>query len=220
MKNAAKIEQIFDSTLVHNKPKKNKRIRRLHTLKIVLPSFAAVLIGLLIILPLLNEQSKDFSLDITLPKKGELEKLHVENTTFHITDKNNRVNNFTAESIDETSPGSKEIKFVKPYGMIPVNDNWVSIQAPYGFFNQSTNILRLDEDVNLFYNQGMELQTQQLHYSFNTNTGYGNSPINGNGIFGVIHAEQYEFNTKENVFVFKGKTQIKLHAESFSKEQK
>ena len=220
MKNAVKIEQIFASTLVQNKPRKSKRTKRLHTLKIVLPSFAAVLIGLLVILPLINEQSKDFSLDITLPKKGELEKLHVENTTFHITDKNNRVNSFTAQSIDETFPGSKEIKFINPSGMLPINENWISIQSPYGFFNQNNNSLQLHENVNLFYNQGMDLKTAYLHYDFNTNLGYGDQPINGNGVFGTIHAEQYEFNTKDNIFTFKGKTQITLHAESFSKEKK
>ncbi|MFR8206612.1 MAG: hypothetical protein ACLU99_09995 [Alphaproteobacteria bacterium] len=75
-----------------------------------MPSIAAVLIGLLLVFPSLKKDTRDFKLDITRPKQGELEKLHVENTVFYITDKDNKVNNFLAQNIDETAPGSKIIK--------------------------------------------------------------------------------------------------------------
>ena len=80
----------------------SKHTRRVQLAKLILPSFAAVLIALLLILPSLQNSGKEFLLDVTLPKKGELEKLHVEKTVLNITDKKNRVNNFTADNIDET----------------------------------------------------------------------------------------------------------------------
>ena len=92
----------------------NRHTRFVRIAKLLLPSAAAVLIGLLLVFPSLKKDIRDFKLDITRPKQGELEKLHVENTVFYITDKNNRVNNFIAERIDETEPGSKLIKLIKP----------------------------------------------------------------------------------------------------------
>ena len=43
---------------------------------------------------------------------------NVENTVFYITDKDNKVNNFLAQNIDETAPGSKIIKLTAPEGLI------------------------------------------------------------------------------------------------------
>ncbi len=58
-------------------------------------------------------------MDVTLPKKGELEKLHMEETVFYITDADNKVNNFNADKIDETEPGSKLLKLTNPQGIVP-----------------------------------------------------------------------------------------------------
>lgn len=85
-------------------------------IKLALPSLAALLIGLLIVLPGLQTDDDRFELDVTRPKKGELEKLHMENTVFYITDADNQVNNFNADKIDETEPGSKLIKLINPAG--------------------------------------------------------------------------------------------------------
>ncbi|MFR1031913.1 MAG: hypothetical protein ACLSE6_05130 [Alphaproteobacteria bacterium] len=56
---------------------------------LALPSLAALLIGLLIVLPGLQTDDDRFELDVHAP--GELEKLHMENTVFYITDADNQV---------------------------------------------------------------------------------------------------------------------------------
>lgn len=75
----------------------SRHTRIIRLTKLLLPAIAALLIGLLILFPSLKKTNDEFSIDITFPKKGELEKLHMENTVFYITDKNNKVNNFTAK---------------------------------------------------------------------------------------------------------------------------
>ena len=107
-----------------------RRAKIMRWIKLALPSLAALLIGLLIVLPGLQTDDDRFELDVTRPKKGELEKLHMENTVFYITDADNQVNNFNADKIDETEPGSKLIKLINPQGIIPGDgQDWVNIEA-------------------------------------------------------------------------------------------
>ena len=79
-----------------------RRAKIMRWVKLLLPSLAALLTGLLIVIPSLQNNIDDLAQDITRPRKGELEKLHMENTVFYITDADNKVNNFTADNIDET----------------------------------------------------------------------------------------------------------------------
>ena len=195
-----------------------KHSRFVKMAKLALPSIAAGLIGLLLLFPSLRQDARDFKLDITRPKQGELEKLHVENTVFYVTDKDNKVNNFVASNIDETAPGSKLIKLTKPEGILPLDqDRWLSIKAPAGFFNQTTNLLELEEHVEMFYSEGMNVITSSAFFDFNNSKGYGNKPIKGQGFLGDLEAEGFEFSTKEDILIFKGHNDITIKEESFSK---
>lgn len=195
-----------------------KHSRFVKLAKLALPSIAAVLIVLLLLFPSLRQDARDFKLDITRPKQGELEKLHVENTVFYITDKDNKVNNFIASNIDETSPGSKLIKLSKPEGILPLDkERWINIKAPIGFFNQTNNLLELKEQVEMFYSEGMNVITSSAFFDFNNSKGYGNKPIKGQGFLGDLEAEGFEFSTKDDILIFKGHNDITIKEESFSK---
>lgn len=184
--------------------------------KIAFPAIAALLIGMLVIYPSLQKDTKDFKLDITLPKKGELEKLHITNTTFYITDKNNKVSNFTASNIDETTPGSKIIKLTLPEGIIPQdNERWFTVKAPLGFFDQNNNLLELQQNVELFYNEGMNISTSSAFFDFNTRKGYGNDLVSGQGFLGDFKSQGFEINNKENILILNGRTEITIKEESF-----
>lgn len=197
----------------------NRHTRFVRIAKLLLPSAAAVLIGLLLVFPSLKKDIRDFKLDITRPKQGELEKLHVENTVFYITDKNNRVNNFIAERIDETEPGSKLIKLIKPEGITPLSDsNWANIKAPVGYFNQNTNLLRLIEDVELFYSEGMTANTTEAFYDFNNARGYGTVKVTAGGYFGDLVAEGFEFDSKNDILIFTGHNDITIKEESLKRK--
>lgn len=216
------LDTYFNENSKHNIARKAQKLtsysRFVRLAKLALPSLAAVLIAFLLIFPSLKQDSRDFSLDITRPKKGELEKLHVENTVFYITDKNNKVNNFVASNIDETKPGSKLIKLTKPEGIMPLDNNrWVNIKAPQGFFNQNTNLLELQQNVEMFYSEGMNIATEQAFFDFNSSRGYGNKPISGDGFIGKIESEGFEFTAKNDILIFKGRSDITIKEESLKK---
>lgn len=215
-----KIDSFFNEDSVKQLPAQplsaeSRHSRLVRRAKLLLPSVAAVLIGLLLIFPTLKQDALDFKLDITRPRQGELEKLHVEKTVFYITDKDNKVNNFTASHIDETEPGSKLIKLTDPDGLMPLSEtNWANVKAPLGYFNQNTNLLQLIENVELFYSEGMTAQTTEAYFDFKSGRGYGQQPVAAEGYFGNLKSEGFEFNNKDNVLIFTGHNDIVVKQES------
>ena len=200
------------------RPALSRYSRFVRLAKLALPSIAAVLIALLLLFPSLKKDTRDFKLDITRPKKGEMEKLHVENTVFYITDKNNKVNNFIASNIDETAPGSKLIRLTKPEGILPLEqDRWVNIKAPVGYFNQNNNLLELQEHVEMFYSEGMNVVTSSAFFDFNASRGYGSKPVTGQGFMGDLQAEGFEYSARNDILTFTGHNDITIKEESFSK---
>lgn len=198
----------------HSETALTRRAKIMRWVKLALPSLAALLIGLLIIMPNLQNDEDRFEIDITRPKKGELEKLHMEQTVFYITDADNKVNNFNADNIDETEPGSKLYKLTKPHGIIPGTDkSWTNIQAPIGYFNQNTNILQLLEDVQLFHSDGMTASSTEMFFDVKQSKAYGVKPVTVDGETGHIEAEGFEYYNNQNLLIFTGKTHITIPEE-------
>lgn len=212
-----------DSEQPQNKSEnlRNRHSRFVRIAKLLLPSIAAVLIGILLVFPSIQSDIRDFRLDITRPKQGELEKLHVENTVFYITDKNNRVNNFLAEKIDETEPGSKLIKLEEPEGIIPSGPaTWINLKAPVGYYDQNTNILELQEDVEMFYSEGMTVKTTEAFYDFGQSRGYGNQPVAGQGFMGDLSSQGFEMLNSDSILAFTGHTEMTIKEESLQRKNR
>ncbi len=211
-----------DSEQPRTKPDElhSRHSRFVRAAKLLLPSIAAVLIGLLLIFPSLRKDARDIRLDITRPKKSELEKLHVEDTVFYITDKKNRVNNFLADKIDETAPGSKLIKLVNPEGIVPSDDDtWLSLKAPVGYYNQNENLLELRDDVELFHSEGTSIKTPQAFYHFGQERGYGDKQVRAQGFWGNLTSEGFEFLNSESILSFTGHTDMTIKEESLQRKE-
>ena len=186
--------------------------------KLILPCIAAALLSLLFIIPTLKKDLSKFAIDITRPKAGELEKLHVENTIFFITDKDNKVHNFTADNIDETEPQSKLVKIANPKGMLPINEKaWFDVKSPTGYYNQEENTLTLADNVKIVYSEGMNIDASDITYNFKDFKGYSEKPVKADGFLGKLNAQGLEFNSKTEILIFKGKTNIKIKEESLKR---
>ena len=191
-----------------------RRAKIMRWIKLALPCFAALLIGLLIIIPHLQNDGSRMDMDVTLPKKGELEKLHMEETVFYITDADNKVNNFNADKIDETEPGSKLLKLTNPQGIVPgSNQTWDNIQAPTGYFNQLNSVLQLIDNVEMFYSDGMTAHSTEMFFDFKHSKAYGVKPVTVDGETSHIEAEGFEYDNKKNLLTFTGKTYITIPEE-------
>lgn len=189
-----------------------KHARAVKRTKLLLPCIAAAILGLLIVYPKIKQDLKSVGIDITKPKIGELEKLHIENTVFNITDDKNQVHNFTAKNVDETEAGSKLIKLIQPRGNLPLDaKTWVDAESPTGFYNQNTKVLKLTDNAEMFYSEGMNMEMFEVDYDFGKAYGYSESKVKGDGVFGKVSADGMEFFYDTSVLIFKGKTDITIY---------
>lgn len=218
-----KLDTFFEnSTSLSNKERSEVEIRarKIRIYKLTLPVIAASIAGLLLIIPSVKEMGNELKLDITRPKVGELEKLHVEEANLYITDKNNKVSNFHSPNIDETNPGSKLVMLTTPIGTIVTkDDNTIDIDSPIGFYDQNNNTIELEQNVTAILSQGMTFNTEKFTYDFNSSYGWGESPITGRGDLGDVDAESFEFYSDNNLLILKGKSLIKINEANFKRKE-
>lgn len=192
------------------------RERVVKFIKLALPSLAALLIGFLIFYPQFKKDIHDIAADAIIPRKGELEKFHMEKGVFHITDYKNIVNNFHADTLDETEAGSKIIKMVNPVGTLPTSQNdEVIIQSPIGFYNQNNKILTLSNGVNIKYSAGITTDTEEMFVDFNTGKAYGVKPVNTKSETAEVNAQGFEYYKDKDILIYTGKSHITINAENF-----
>ena len=190
------------------------RERIIKFFKLALPCFAAALIGFLIIYPQLKKDINDITISSIVPKKGELEKFHMEKGIFHITDSQNMVNNFHADSLDETEAGSKIIKMVNPVGTIPTSQSDdVKIQSPVGYYNQNNKLLTLSDGVNIVYSSGITTETEEMFVDFNLGKAYGIKPITSKSQTAEVTAQGFEYYKDQNLLIYTGKSHVTIRAE-------
>ena len=193
-----------------NSIKLNARSKFLRMAKLAMPSLAAVIIGCIMVFPSLKKETILTNTDITMPKKGELEKLHVEKTVFSITNKENKVSNFTADSLDETEEGSKLIKIVNPKGKLPTqkNNEVVNLESKTGYYNQTDKIIEVKDDVKAVYTDGTVILTQSAFYEFDNSFGYGKEDIHAYGTWGKLWSQGFEFYQQNELLVLLGDSKV------------
>lgn len=210
MFDSRKIDVYFEETNSIKTPKvfHEKGVSWRRVFKLMLPCVAAALLGVMVVMPNVRK-SVDLQDDITIPHKNEMEKLHIEETVFSSTDNKNRVNKVTADSVDETSPGSKIMKIINPQGSIPTDSGVVDIVSDEGFFDQNTNIINLYGDVHAVVDNNTVITSSEVSYDFNTGKGEGNKPVSATGDWGTLDAEAFAYDKNEEILTLKGNNTIK-----------
>lgn len=194
-----------------NASKITRHTQKVMMAKLTLPIIAGLLALTLILFPTLKENIKNFGLEFNIDK-GDLEHLNVKNTTIYITDEKNRVNNFISQQIQETQTGSKIYNLITPEGIMPLDEKeWINIKSPNGIFDQNTSLLTLLNTVEIFYSKGMNISTYEASFDFNNSYGYSKHPVTGNGFIGKINSQGFEYDGKNNILSFIGKTHILIN---------
>lgn len=186
-------------------PKRKVEWRRLF--KITLPCLAAALLGVMVVMPNIKK-SVEITSDVTVPRKGEMEKLHIEQTEFNTIDSKNRVNKIVADHVDELKAGSQTYKIHNPKGKIPTDNGHVDITSDVGYFNQNTNLLRLTKNVKAVIENDTVVTTEKANYDFNKEKGWGNAAVRAEGEWGTMDAEAFTYDKIAEVLVLKGKNKI------------
>ena len=175
--------------------------------KLGFPCFAALLLGVMVVMPNIKK-SVDLQNNVTMPRKNEMEQLHMESTVFSATDSKNRVNRITSDSVDETEAGSQKYKMVNPHGIIPTDDGEIVITAPEGLFDQNANTLDLMQKVHALVNEKTTVDTKSASYDFNAEYGYGHDKITAAGDWGNLEGEAWTYSKPSNELTLLGRSKV------------
>lgn len=213
MVDLGKIDTYFNQTDAFSKEKRRpgkKRSRMLLVLKLLMPSIAAALLALIMVLPHWHKNTIINEYDLTVPKKGEIEKMHAEKAVFTTTDKNGKISTFTAESMDETAPNSKIIKIILPKGQIPVNEDgaFIDVASEIGYFDQAENNVRMENNVRAVYDGKTTVETDEASYDFKTAYARGDKNVFAFGDWGKLWAEGFAFDKNKNILYLQKKSKL------------
>ena len=206
MFDSKKIDSYFDNKQnfeLSNADLQRKSVSWRRMFKLTLPCVAAALLGIMVVIPNIRK-SVDLQDNITVPRKGEMEKLHIEQTVFNSTDNKNRVNKIVADSVDETSPGSKIVRIANPRGSIPTDSGVAEITASEGFFNQNNNVLSLSADVRAVVDNDTVITSTEANYDFDKEYGWGDKAIKAKGEWGNLTAEAFSYDKSKEILTLKG----------------
>lgn len=213
MVDVQKIDSVFNDKESFVYPKRTRlsfRLRVVRILKLFLPSVAAVLIALMLIFPSMKKEIEVASNDLTNLKKGEIEKLHVEKTTFSMTDSDGKISSFTADLMDETEPGSQIVKIINPKGAIPLDldGKKVDVSSEIGFYNQADNVVLLQQNVVAIYDQTTTIKTQEAEYDFKKAFGYGTQKVYAFGDWGNLVSDSFSYDKNKDLLTLIGNSKI------------
>ncbi len=221
MSDLRKIDAYFDDKAPIEKYSGDKKAAEsgwLKFAKLGFPCLAAALLGVMIVLPSIRK-SVDLRDNVTVPRKNEMEKLHVEETVFSATDSKNRINRLQAVSIDEVEVGSQKVKMIRPSGTIPTDSGMVDISSDEGFFTQEINLLDLVKNVKAVVDNNTVITTEAASYDFNTDMGYGNVQINAEGDWGTLTADAFNYDKKSEILSLYGHSHLVGHKGELTAEK-
>lgn len=212
MFDSRKIDAYFEGTkpLVLTKhDRQHHKLEWTRVVKLGFPCLAAAIFGVMVVLPNIKKNT-DIQNEITLPRKSELEKLHVEQTVLNATDRKNRVSTVWADSMDEIEAGSEEIKIINPRAEIPSDNGLIKIFADFGYTNQKSKVLRLEQNIKITDENQNVLETEEAIYEFESEFGHGDKVLSAKGNWGTLEAlNGFTYDKNSAVLTLLGQTVIK-----------
>ena len=192
----------------------NRHSRLVVLLKVVLPSFAAVLVGLVILWPQLDAQKEGFSLAAgDADQIGIPEEQSMINPRFFTVDETGQPFNLTARTAHEIPGDVRRVQLdeVKADVLLK-NDQWFALDADTAVYSQMDDMLELSGNVHLYSDQGYELETPQAFVNVRTRDIISQRETHSRSSAGHAVSEGFSVSDQGKVIRFLGKTKVTLYS--------
>ena len=132
------------------------------------------------------------------------------NVRYHGLDARNRPFTVTADGASQQGP--ERIDLTNPKGdVVSESGAWTYVQSRAGTYRQQKGLLDLSGDVQLFRDNGVQLQTESLAMDLKAGAAAGNEHTHTEGPFGTIDSEGFALVDKGAVIQFDGKSRMVLN---------
>ncbi len=184
-------------------------------MKVLLPSLAAILLGLVVVWPKLVLDDKSFQIGFAKLPSKEVETLAMQNARYFGVDESNRPFAVTSE-LAVQEPGNPDLirlKAPKADFTSPSGANIV-VDGESGLYHQAAKTLDLSGGVNLFHDAGYEIHTPTAMVDLGHNAASGVDPVQGHGPQGRIESVGFELTGTGHSITFSGRAHLTLRAAS------
>jgi lipopolysaccharide export system protein LptC len=180
-------------------------------MKIVLPSVAALVLGLVLVWPQIVGRDERFRVSFSNISTKDVDTLSMVNARYYGTDKDNQPFSVTADTANEASKGAKAVELDAPKADLTTKDGqWLVLSADNGLYSQPSSTLDLLGNVNLFHDKGYEIHTPSASADLKMGSASGDDVVHGQGPFGVLTSEGFRLYDKGARIVFTGKAHLVL----------
>jgi len=196
--------------------RRQKRRMRHHSrlvisLKVLFPSLAALMIGLVIVWPQMkNQQEEAVSLLASETEQMNMPSDQVMvNPRFFSVDEKGEPFNLTADSAFELPGDTRRIQLeaVKA-DLLKHKDRWVALDAQIGIYSQAEDTMELLEQVNLYTQTGEEIETTQALINLKNRDILGNKEVFLRSEKGYARAQGFSVTQNGTVIKLTGKTHV------------
>jgi lipopolysaccharide export system protein LptC len=191
--------------------------RLVFLMKLLFPSLAAVLVGVIVVWPKLMEADKQMSLLGADVINQSVSSQITERPRFMGIDEQNQPFTISAVKAEDITPSNaakqeQRVRLSTVRADITTSEGmWISLEAIEGIFDQADNMVELRNDVVVVQDQGYEVQTDQAFVDLNAGHAYGSLPVDGHGPFGHIESEGFDLRDKGKDITFTGKVFLKAY---------
>ena len=193
--------------------------RFVKTLRIALPLLAIVSLVILVVWPILNQETaiQEEPITITAEEKPEGvsdDALQMINPEFTGVDSKNNPYTITAETVFQGSTEKADITLINPVADLELQNNgWVSLKAEKGVYQPSQEKLTLDGDVTLFQHEGYQLTTAHVDVDLKKGSAHSNTHVSGFGPLGSIEAKGMDIGNNGSLITFAGSAKLILYTQ-------
>lgn len=179
-------------------------------MKVFLPSLAALLVGLIILWPQLNAQKEGFTLAAADAEQiGVPEEQSMVNPRFFSVDQAGQPFNMTAEAAYEMEGETRRVRLNGVRADISAKGGrWYALDAEEAVYTQATDMLDLSGQVNLYTDEGFELETTQAGISIATHDIEGGRKTLVRGEGGYAESEGFSVSENGKVIRLTGKSRL------------
>ncbi len=180
--------------------------------KLALPVVAFGLVAIIALWPYLQKEEIASTIGFLRGAVGEQGLPTMVNPRYTGVDKDNQPFAVTADIAHNLVLDTTHVELEMPKADITTNaGSWMVVTAETGVYDKDGKSLDLAGKVNLFYDEGYELNTNELHVDIHARTAESRSPVSGQGPIGDILSEGFRLNNVTRVIVFSGKARLILY---------
>lgn len=184
-------------------------------MKLLLPTVALILIGLVAVWPYMQTTDSRFRIGFSALKAREAEDPAMVNARYVGTDDSSKPFSVTADLAKNLLTGEAEIELEMPKADVTLEDGtWLVVTAETGIYNRKSETLDLVGAVNLFHDSGYEIRTDKALIALDKGIAVGTMPVAGHGPFGNLTSEGFRLEDKGKLIVFTGMAKLVLYPEA------